>query len=103
MEVPCSPSIPPSFYFIWINVNFLDSLHNVQMVTAQLISAFGLATKIVNFLYFLNLKFQTSSHLLYLTAGFVTDLVGNPEDRFSQDVAHMMIIIMIKTRGPMVL
>ena len=33
------------------------------MVTAKLISAFVLATRIVQSLYFLNPKFQTSSHL----------------------------------------
>ena len=35
-------------------------------VTAELISAFVLATWIVQFLFFLNLKFKTSSHLLQL-------------------------------------
>ena len=35
-------------------------------VTAQLISAFVFATKIIPFLYFLNPKFQVSSHLLWL-------------------------------------
>ena len=35
-------------------------------VTAKLISAFVFATRIVQFLYFLNLKFQASSHLLWL-------------------------------------
>ena len=32
--------------------------------------------------YFLNLKFQASSHLVW-------DLVGNPEDQFSQNEAHI--------------
>ena len=35
-------------------------------VTAKLISAFVFATRIVHSLYFLNLKFQASSHLLWL-------------------------------------
>ena len=35
-------------------------------VTAKLISAFLFATRIVQSLYFLNLKFQASSHLLWL-------------------------------------
>ena len=48
----------------------------------QLISAFVLATKIVQSLYLLNPKFQASSHL-------VSGLVGNPEDRFSHDTAHL--------------
>ena len=36
------------------------------LVTAQLISAFVFATQIVQFLFFLNLKFQASNHLLWL-------------------------------------
>ena len=35
-------------------------------VTAQLISAFVFATQVVKSLYFLNLKFQASSHFLWL-------------------------------------
>ena len=49
-------------------------------VTVKLISAFVFATRIVQSLYFLNTKFQASSHLLWLS-----DLVGNPEDRFSHN------------------
>ena len=59
------------------------------MVTVQLIRAFVFATQIVQFLFFLNPKFQASYHLLWLyTAWFVSDLVGNPEDRFCCDEAH---------------
>ena len=44
------------------------------------------ATSIVQSLYFLNTKFQTSSHLVRsYSLKFVWDLVGNPEDRFSQN------------------
>ena len=57
-------------------------------VTAKLISAFVFATRIVQSLYFLNSKFQASSHLLWLYSLVVSDLVGNPEDRFSQNEAH---------------
>ena len=58
-------------------------------VTAQLISAFVFATRIVHSLYFLNPKFQASSHLLRLyTARFVLDQVKNPEDRFSRNEAQ---------------
>ena len=39
---------------------------SVCAVTAQLISAFGFATLIVQSLYFLNMKFQASSHLVWL-------------------------------------
>ena len=59
-------------------------------VTTQLISTFVLATSIVHNLYFLNPKFQASSHLLWLfLAWFVLDLVGNPEDRLSHDTAQL--------------
>ena len=61
-------------------------------VTAKLISAFVFATQIVQSLYFLNTKFPASSHLVWLyTAWFVWDLVGNPEDRFSHNEAHVVI------------
>ena len=43
----------------------------------------------VQSLYFLNLKFPASSHLLWLYSRFVSDLVENPEDRFSCDTAQI--------------
>ena len=58
-------------------------------VIAKLIRAFVFATKIVQSLYFLNPKFQVSSHLSGCTARFVSDLVGNPEDWFSHNEAQM--------------
>ena len=39
--------------------------------------------------YCLNLKFQASNHLLWLHSRFVSDLVGNPEDRFSYVAARI--------------
>ena len=59
-------------------------------ITAKLISVFVFATRIVQSLYFLNPKFQVSSHLLWLYSPVVSDLVTNPEDLFS-DVAAQMI------------
>ena len=56
---------------------------NKDAVTAKLISAFVSATRPERFIYFLNSKFQASFHLLWLV------LVGNPEDRFSHDEAHL--------------
>ena len=38
--------------------------------------------------YFLNPK--VSSHFCGCTARFVSDLVGNPKDRFSHDMAHLV-------------
>ena len=64
-------------------------------VTAQLISAFVFATRIVTSLFFLNPKFQACSHLRPIFCGFkaqlVLDLVGNPEDRFSHNEAHIRL------------
>ena len=53
--------------------------------TAQLISAFVFATRIVQHLFFLNPKFQASG-----TARFISDLVGSPEDRFSHNEAQFI-------------
>ena len=60
-------------------------------VTAQLISAFVFATwiHVVQYLFYLNPKFQASSHLLWFFSQVcVAGLVGNPEDRFSCDAAQ---------------
>ena len=57
-------------------------------LTAQLICAFVFATQILQFLFFLNPKFQASSHLLWLHRSVCVGLVGNPEDRFSRIAAH---------------
>ena len=59
------------------------------MVTAKLISAFVFATLIVQFLYFLNPKFQASRRLLWLYSPVCVGLVYNPEGRFSHDEAQM--------------
>ena len=58
-------------------------------VTAKLISAFVFAIRIVHFLFYLNTKFQASSHLLSLCSLICVDLIGNPEDRFSHNEAHL--------------
>ena len=44
------------------------------------------------FFFSLNSKFQASSYLCGYTVRFVSDLVGNPEDRFSHNEAHMFIV-----------
>ena len=59
-------------------------------VTTQLISAFVFATWIVQSLYFLNPKFQTSSLFCGCAAWFMSELFGNSEDRFSHDTAQML-------------
>ena len=45
-------------------------------------------------LNFLNLKFQASGHIFCgCIAGFVLDLVGDPEDRFSHNTAHLFCLL----------
>ena len=60
-------------------------------VTAQLISAFVFATRIVQFLFFLNQKLKL--HMFYgCTDRFVSELVGNPEDRLSRVEAQNILL-----------
>ena len=61
-------------------------------VTAQLISAFVFSTPTVQFLFFLNPKFQASSHFLWVYNLVCADLVGNPEDRFSHNEAQFTFV-----------
>ena len=62
-------------------------------VTTQLISTFGFAAKIELSLYFENSKFQLLTIFCGCTARFVSDLVGNPEDKFSHHTAHIISVI----------
>ena len=59
-------------------------------VTAKLISAFVFATRIVQSLFFLDPNFKPLAIFRGCTARFVSDLVGNPEDRFSHNEAHII-------------
>ena len=52
------------------------------VVTAKLISAFVFATWIVQSLYFLNPKFQASSHLLWLSSPVCVASGQNPKTGF---------------------
>ena len=79
----------------WENRIFAYAKTKTQIscaVTAQLISVFVFATRIVQSLYFLNPKLWASSHLQYCPARFVSDLVGNPKDRSSDVAAHLIPI-----------
>ena len=58
-------------------------------VTAKLISAFVFATWIVQFLFYLNPKFQASSHLLWLYSPVCVRPGRKPEGRFSHNEAHL--------------
>ena len=57
---------------------------------AKLINAFVFATRIVQFLFYLNLKFPASSHLLWLYSPVCVGPGRNPEDRFSHNEAHLL-------------
>ena len=59
-------------------------------VTAKLISAFVFATRLVQFLYFLDPKFPVSSHLLCLYSLCVGP-VRKPHCWFSHKAAHLLI------------
>ena len=58
-------------------------------VTAKLISAFVFATRIVQFLFFSNPKFQASSHLLCLYSSVCVRPGPKPHCWFSHEAAHM--------------
>ena len=59
------------------------------VVTAKLISAFVFATWIVQYLFFLNSKFQASSHLQWLHSLVCVRPGQNPHCWFSHDAAQM--------------
>ena len=62
-------------------------------VTAKLISAFVFATQLVQFLSFLNTKFKPLAIFCGRTAWFKSDRVGNLEDRFSHNKAHLSFAV----------
>ena len=60
----------------------------------QMISAFVFVKQIVQFLYFLNQKFQASDLFLWLYSPVCVGTYwkdGNPVDRFSFDVTHLVL------------
>ena len=60
-------------------------------ITAKLISAFVFATRIVQFLYFINPKFPASSHLLCLYSSVYVGPVMKLHCWFSHDATKIMI------------
>ena len=62
-------------------------------VTAQLISAFVFATRIVQTLYCIDTKFQASSHILWLYSSVCVGPGRNPEDRFPHKEAHLSLSV----------
>ena len=78
----------------WENQHFAYAKTKTQIsftVTAKLISAFVFATRVVQSLYFLNPKFQASSHLLELYSLVCVEPGRKPERWFSHDAAQMAI------------
>ena len=76
---------------LWENRFFAYAKTKTQIscaVTSQLISAFVFAMWIVQSLYYLNPKFQASSHLLWLYSLVCVGPGRKPEDRFSHNEAH---------------
>ena len=63
---------------------------NREADTAKLISAFVFATRIVHFLFFLNPKFNASSHLLCLYSPVCVGPVRKPHYWFSHEAAHVL-------------
>ena len=59
-------------------------------VTAKLISAFVFTTRVVQFIFFLNPKFQASSHLLRLHRPDCVGPVRKPHCWFSHEAAHLL-------------
>ena len=60
----------------------------ISCAVRKLISAFVFATRIVQFLYFLNPKFPVSSHLLCLYSPVCVGPVWKPHWWFSHHAAH---------------
>ena len=60
------------------------------VVTAKLISAFVFATRIVQFLFYLNPKFQASSSFLRLYRPVCVGPGRKPHCWFSHEAAHLL-------------
>ena len=81
----------------WENQQFAYAKTKTQIsfaVTAKLISAFVFATWIVQYLYFLNTKFQTSSHLQWLHSLVCARPGQNPHCWFSRVAAHIVFLLL---------
>ena len=60
--------------------------------TAKLISAFVFATRMVQFLFYLNPKFQASSYFLCLCRPVCVGPVRKPHCLFSHEAAHLLCL-----------
>ena len=70
-----------------------------MQITAKLISAFVFASYVVLSVYFLNPKFQASSHLLYLYSLVCVGPGRKPERLFSHDAAHIIMACVQTTKS----
>ena len=68
-------------------------------LTAKLISAFVFATWIVQFLFYLNPKFQASSSFRCLYSPVCVGPVRKPHCWFSQEAAHMQNPAVVRVYG----
>ena len=81
---------------------YSDSTTKTQIsfvVTAKLISAFVFATRIVQFLFYLNPKFQESISFLCLYRPVCVGPVRKPHCWFSHEVAHILTKHFLKSLG----
>ena len=81
----------------WENQGFAYAKTKTQIsfaVTAKLISTFVFATCIVQYLYFLNTKFQASSHLQWLNSLVCVRPGQNPHCWFFHVAAHFFYVPM---------
>ena len=62
---------------------------DTDQLRSYCISAFVFTTQIVEFLFFLNLKFPAYNHLLWLYSPVCVGPIRKPKDRFSHVVAHI--------------
>ena len=60
-------------------------------ISCMVSSIFAFATSIMEPLYFLNLKFQASNHLLWLYSSLCVVPGRKPEDGFSHNEAHIKL------------
>ena len=67
-------------------------------VTAQRMSDFVFAIRIVQSLYYIIRNFKPLAIFCGCTAWFVSDLVENPEDRFPYNEAHLWLLHLVNFR-----
>ena len=73
---------------LWVKYVLILYKPQMSRLIGKLISAFVFATRIVLFLYFLNPKFQASTHLLCLYSLVCVGPVQKPHCWFSHEPAH---------------